>query len=481
MDDSDLFDDSESVSPNVNPGFQTNLKNPRDNLENSIPLLHRIEGPNPYLERLVDASHSLYGMLQDLERSNLPLRSRGKHLTALRFILHSLAHIASIPLDKCGIRNRYVAVPLRSEDYSPRSVYRDLSYRAFKTVLNHLRELHCLETGEIWLDYEKGFYNRSARKGMRTRISAAGPFLDWMVQQKLIFGGHPYLRQSDPDTGKGCESVLWCSKPKAGKKAKAKALKLIRPLQGYEMVIPALNDALAKLQIEYALTTYREYDDLYNYRDGRSHLVYGGQCTLYRQFSGKDGTGGRLYGHFVQEIPSRGRKNHTFDGDPVIELDYTSMQLALLYALRAVPLPEEPDLYALPGMSPHRDDMKLVLIVSVGTSSKQEAVSALRNKLRLQRRNMDDAETLYDQFWNAHPGVCPHDGTAKKAAWGELQHKDSEIALRVLAKLLNVGIVGIPIHDSFLVQSRYEDQLRTAMLDAFGEVCPGGRVRFESV
>jgi hypothetical protein len=55
-------------------------------------------------------------------------------------------------------------------------------------------------------------------------------------------------------------------------------------------------------------------------------------------------------------------------------------------------------------------------------------------------------------------------------AWKWLQRIDSEIAEKVMLKLLDHSCTALPIHDSFIVRSSAEGRLREAMNEAFEEV-----------
>ncbi|WP_291728786.1 hypothetical protein [Leisingera sp. F5] len=114
-------------------------------------------------------------------------------------------------------------------------------------------------------------------------------------------------------------------------------------------------------------------------------------------FSEDDGRAGRLYGHWVQRLPKEYRRQLTINGKPTAELDYGGMQMALLYARQGKPMPDTEDLYAVPGF--HRDDMKSVLTRSVGTSTRAEALGALRKLLLNEGRYREGRELeLYEAF-----------------------------------------------------------------------------------
>ena len=80
------------------------------------------------------------------------------------------------------------------------------------------------------------------------------------------------------------------------------------------------------------------------------------------------------------------------------------------------------------------------------------------------------AQILFDQFWERHAAVKPL--LFKDQIWKQLQYLDSTIALRVLERLVRQNITCIPIHDSFIVQTRHKNDLKIAMCEAFQSVFP---------
>jgi hypothetical protein len=80
------------------------------------------------------------------------------------------------------------------------------------------------------------------------------------------------------------------------------------------------------------------------------------------------------------------------------------------------------------------------------------------------------AQILFDQFWERHAAVKPL--LFQDQIWKQLQFLDSTIGLSVLERLMRHNITCIPIHDSFIVQSRYKNDLEIAMRDAFQSVFP---------
>ncbi len=462
----------------------------------SIRMLQRIEGRKGYLTALHKAAMALYDLVREdpqvqdhietgkkillggkekIKLTALPRTATPQALLALEHILHSCAFIASSPLmrTKTGPERRnYIAVPLNRNEFVQGQTYGHLGYEAFRTMIYAMALATApsnrpVESHKPWLDYVHP--RISEKDGKRTRISPTRDFKTWMLQQGLIFPYHPNggkRRKSKAET-----SLLWLTlKGKYDDDPEKTAKKALnRPLQGDEVILPVINDRLSALKIACPLLDYSAYERLYDFREGRPKSRLSGNKQLFRAFSGEDGRGGRLYGPWVQAVPSDLRRYLTINGNPTAELDYGSMQLVLMYAMHRLPVPDG-DLYQIKGQD--RDWMKTVLTASVGVATKNEALGALRKKLieaNLAREGR--AEELYDAFWNYHRRVYPH-GEGAEAMWGRLQYADSQIALRVLRYILEQGIPAIPIHDGFVVQAQHRERLRAAMKAAWQDFWP---------
>ena len=173
--------------------------------------------------------------------------------------------------------------------------------------------------------------------------------------------------------------------------------------------------------------------------------------------------GGRIYGGWWQCAPKADRRQSTFDGDPVVELDHAQLYPRLYWRSgRRL----EGDAYTLPGWE--RDDAKLAFNVLVNAGSYPEAVGAIAQKLK--GGNRKQAAQLIAALKDRH-GAIPrffHSGAGLK-----LQAIDADMAERVLAELLKRNVVALPIHDSFLVQKRHEGLLREAMDASYDRVTAG--------
>ncbi|MEP5463271.1 MAG: hypothetical protein ABJP98_19625 [Marinobacter alexandrii] len=251
-----------------------------------------------------------------------------------------------------------------------------------------------------------------------------------------------------------------------------------RPLQGTEMVLPVSLALLKKAKLSLPLPDYAFYECHWDWGQKRSKLMAVRKADLYRSFSGEDGRGGRIYGHWVQMLPAEARKYLTFRNQHSVELDYSSMQLALLYHLHGIPMPQG-ELYEIPGTRWSREACKAVLRISVGSSSKTQTVKSLANELLAQRSKATKADELYEAFWGHHAAVRPH-GTGSDAPWEELQAVEAKIALKVLCCLAQLNIPAVPIHDSFIVPAKYEAECHESMRKGFADYAPGISVMIKS-
>ena len=423
-----------------------------------------IEGRPTYKRRLARYTDSLFNDLNSASNvAGIKVDvSRRDIVEALKYLIHSIAHIASIP----G-KHHYVSLSLNRNDYfGEKAQFVSLPYPGV-VIAERLLSNCLVEGNQSYVERKTGHRNPSTNSGLRTRIKPTDPFLDELTQAGLIFAGHPFglkkrssakmkprqILQVSKKTDDGLDKVVWSLK---------------RPLDDDEQVLPKLNLKLKSLRVDFNLPNYSAYTENWNFALGKSKLLHMSGNQLYRRFADKDGHAGRIYGHWVQHCPSKFRRFLTFNGKPTIERDFSSMQLHLLYGLADL-APPSGDLYAFDGVDRHW--MKSVLTKSVGARSKKEALAALRKDMKETAPGlMGEASNMFDRFWNHHSGV--YELLFSGDSWKALQYLDSTIALRVLRQLLDKGIICIPIHDSFIVQAQFGDQIEHAMRASFKSVFP---------
>ena len=182
--------------------------------------------------------------------------------------------------------------------------------------------------------------------------------------------------------------------------------------------------------------------------------------ALCRVFSGDWQSGGRIYGHWAQGVPSAARKRMTIDGEPVAEPDYPAHHARILSAVEGIDVEGDP--YDVDEFE--RNHGKLGFNTALNAKSERGAVQAIVNEAGLPYRPTAD---LLDALAKRHPRLARHFYTG---AWRWLQRLDSEMALQVCRDLIKRGIAVVPIHDSFLVPERHESVTREAMDRAFSDV-----------
>ena len=451
------------------------------NPDNSIPLFQEIQGGEPYKNSLRKSAYALYELLQQnspaaAEPPALLRKPTGDFLTAVMLLLHSLSYIVSHPRivrDGKTFDQQYVAIPLNKNDFRPGQKYQNLAYGPFRKAVSALKHF-APEDGRPWIEYVPGIFDQQTKQGKRTRIAPSKNFCNWMMQQGLIFPRRTISKNPSDLTDK--HGVLQVSVPDPADPDKKVKLWLDRPLAGDELVLPVLNKRLAKLSLACPLPDYDTYTAHYDFNHGHSRLFLGGKEHFRRVFTDKDGRGGRLYGRWVQSVPSTLRQYLTIEGQPTTELDYQNMQLVLHYAMSGKTVPDG-DLYEIEGQN--RDWMKQVLTSSLGVATRDEAISALRGKLdKANLSRTGRAEAMYDTFWDQHSRVYPHQEGAY-ALWGKLQYADSQIALRVFRYMLEQDVPAIPVHDSFIVQAQHWETLHVAMRTAWRDFWPRTRIRIK--
>lgn len=449
-------------------------------------MMSEVRGSKPYRQKLKQATDELYDLLRrdasvaanvrkpvvvnDKPRAVLTgfaPTNREAGLQALECLLHSLTHIAS----QLSRKLKYIGIPLNQSGYNQFGPYGHLSFPAVQRVVYALH-LFQLE-GKPFLEIIPGTYDRTKGMGQVTRVQASKAALDWFIQKGLILPDHPNF----PDQIYSSEPVHLRLKS-TGQKLSQPGEPMDRPLQGTEMILPVSLALLKNAKLSLPLSDYAFYVDHWSWSEKRSKLMATRKADLYRSFSGEDGRDGRIYGHWVQMLPAEARKHLTFRNRPSVELDYSSMQLALLYHLQGISMPEG-DLYEISGTNWPREACKAVLRISVGSSSKTQTVKSLANELMAIRLEAARAGELYEAFWDQHTAVWPHTA-GSDAPWLELQAVEAKITLRVLCYLADRNIPAVPIHDSFIVPARYEAECYEAMRKGFADYAPGLAIAIKS-
>lgn len=216
--------------------------------------------------------------------------------------------------------------------------------------------------------------------------------------------------------------------------------------------------------------------------------------------------GGRMYRHWVESLPSAMRVHLKFakwtepdeDGDmelftpPSIELDYSNIHIALLYAKNHIQ-PPEGDLYAIKGWTSEQNSrwrrlLKFTMQAMLNATSEQSAVKAVYSRVgdiwpKLEQEYSEEAmaEITTDFLREVIAGLAathaPIAHHMNSGVGALLQSTDAEIALEVVWRAWNdYGIPVVPIHDSMLFpfmlcgEESSKDIIYQLMSDVYGDI-----------
>jgi len=207
------------------------------------------------------------------------------------------------------------------------------------------------------------------------------------------------------------------------------------------------------------------------------------QNSYKRVFSRGDfGKGGRLFHHWITDTPKELRKKIIINGKSVIELDFGSMNMHLMYSLIGNSTFSKKDLYQVKGLKKlERNLVKQFCTVAINTSTTYAAKLATYKAIyEKEIKSLKDApitfvqkldkvveelEEIHHILWDKY-FKSQH---RKKDYSVKLNFYESNIACAIMKKCLAKNIPCYSIHDSFLTQVRYKDKLAKIMEDTFLE------------
>jgi hypothetical protein len=175
-----------------------------------------------------------------------------------------------------------------------------------------------------------------------------------------------------------------------------------------------------------------------------------------RIFAGDFKHHGRFYCS-AQNIPSDARSTMTINGEPCAELDFNAMHPTLAYNIAGAQM--DGDAYDL-GDAFERRHVKLGLLIVMNARDPASAARALARHGRQLGINHDKAKAIVNAILKRHDAI--------KAMlcndWGiKLMNVDASIMVQVMHALVARGIPCIGIHDSIVVQHRFEGQALAEM------------------
>ena len=182
--------------------------------------------------------------------------------------------------------------------------------------------------------------------------------------------------------------------------------------------------------------------------------------------------GGRFYGATYQNLKKEWRKYLCINNEPVIEPDYSSLHIRMLYHLENINYRDNP-YEILCNDIEEKKLFKIVQLVSINAKNESMAIHGIKNKFI--SSGITDKHTLLDttileylnRFKEGHKRIMKYIHSGKGI---ELQNMDSEITNNILMRLIKKDICSLPVHDSYICERRHEGLLKEAMEEEYEKV-----------
>ncbi len=363
----------------------------------------------------------------------------------------------------------------------------DLS-EAFNVILTSLEV--CLgynPNGSIYIAKDKniytGKYRRSASYTREVRSA-----LDFLIEQQyllLVTGitktkdkdGKPHWRPARYKLSEKWRSVIGdtpLSDPKLIRRNPLSAyVDLRHKVDGKSKSLNISSEIYAHNQelIESTTTLLRQYDELMRTVKIKAPWgdVYSARTSMTRIFNdGSFDLGGRFYCP-IQSLQKEARRSLTFNGDPVVEIDYSSIHPNLLYQLNfcqfLTPSESDDHYQYRTGDENKRDLVKRVFNLLLNrTGTKESEISSIMYHCKI---TLEEAVDLRNWVYELHEPIAHLFG---KGQGIRLQRTDSDIAFKVIEWFVKNKRPIVMIHDSALVSIRDTENLKLLMYECYQEV-----------
>lgn len=214
------------------------------------------------------------------------------------------------------------------------------------------------------------------------------------------------------------------------------------------------------IDVENKLKLINDFNSKYTVTCGNKRLT----TSLHAVYNNDDWQqGGRLYTSVngYQSLKSDARKNIKINGKSTVEIDFSCLHPKMLYAEEGVDYND--DAYSFYSV---RQVAKKALNIAINAKSKDEARAALKSYIN-DEGLIGNVEYIYDNMMIQHKTISKYffSGVGTR-----LQHQDAKIALNILMTMRSKRICTLPVHDSFIVDKRFESVLTDVMKSEYHHV-----------
>ncbi len=167
------------------------------------------------------------------------------------------------------------------------------------------------------------------------------------------------------------------------------------------------------------------------------------------------------------------RKEIRIDGKRSVEIDYQALHIMMLFHKEKIDYQDDP-YEAVCRVPALRTPIKKMMQMMINAKTYYKAEGAFKNWLREEPETMellysDDlgARQLMEMISNAHPRIAHY---FNSGIGTQLQYYDSNIAEGVLKYFTKQGKPCLPVHDSFIVDIKYKEELMEIMKEEYKKV-----------
>ena len=344
----------------------------------------------------------------------------------------------------------------------------------FKYNIHIERTFYKLIDADYIIITTKGWQDRNTGNSDNTKYRLTSKCKCWLLPKlrEVGFSGEPSTLIVDPaffpnqpllrvqKRKQGDASVLEPRTEKIPFPVTAKSEKICNEIQG-------LNKRLARTWVDLDLTS-NQWLALCNKlaehkKKDRPRFIRYNERQLYRVYHDTDfTTGGRYYGGWWQTIPREYRKHIVINGKATVEIDYSGLHPAILYAKEGLALPSDP--YSPILGEKYRNLAKKLFNALINAKSVPKGPPrGLKIKYPDQLLSW---EQIKERIYEVHAPIRHYFCTGA-GLW--LMHEDSKLATDVLHHFAKDGVPCLPVHDSFVVHHGYEEELHKKMSELFLE------------
>jgi hypothetical protein len=246
-------------------------------------------------------------------------------------------------------------------------------------------------------------------------------------------------------------------------------------------LLKSYNSLLRLTQVDIAssdspLVTSEHFNrKLKGYETRRVSLRHDNKFVRRIFYRGNWSLGGRYHGGWWQQVPSELRKDILINDQHTVEVDYSGFHVSIAYGLEGLQPPEDPYTLEirLEPLTPkqQRSDVKLLVLTAINAKGLKSAFNAFRDERNREQRHLPEDQKisyknemlklLLDQFVEENKPIEHYLCTDRGV---ELMAIDGRITARIIEHFTRKKIPVLTVHDSYVIQSQYEQELMDQMV-----------------